>query len=132
MQVKLVDKEFENAFYNAGLQALENGNVYKFSEIKSLSDTNGIYALYKGSEPIYIGSAKDIRNRWVHHKNKNGSALLEKIQDYSNISIDEYLKDCYIKHVSLSIGRSELEDYLIKYYNPVFNYYKAKKRKGIL
>ncbi len=130
--MKLVDVEYEQAFYKAGIEQLNKGPQAKWENIKSLKKLNGIYALRKAGDIVYIGSARDIQNRWTHHKNKNGSALLEKIEDYTKEPAAIYLQDCTIQDIPVSISRSELEDYLIKLYNPLFNNYRRKKNKSIL
>lgn len=129
----LLDNQLEQRFYDNALNTLNACKPYKFTEITTMDRVNGIYALYNGDkEVVYIGSAKDIRNRWVHHRNRNGSALMEKIiEEIGNENLSQFLEECTIKYVHVSIGRSELEDHLINRFNPIYNNYRKRKRYGV-
>ena len=124
---------FKQQFYKESLEALQSCKPYKFTEIKTMDKVNGVYALYdKAGEVVYIGSAKDVRNRWIHHRNRNGSALMDKItEEIGSENLVNFLEECVIKYVHVSIGRSELEDHLIELYNPIYNNYRKRKRYGV-
>ena len=102
--------------------------MYPWSHRKSSPKDAGIYLIYKDDELVYVGETSNIYDRLTHHENGNGSALKEKIHDYSGVEPYEYLQGCLLRTFVVKLGRLEVEKYLIDKYNPVFNNYKLRKR----
>lgn len=125
----LSSKEILHDIYNiVEAQIIPDQCWLPWAERKLVPKDPGIYIISKNDEIIYIGETSNIYERLTHHKNGNGSALKDKIQDYTNCNPDKYLQDCKIKFLPITLGRIEIERYLINKYNPVFNNYKLRKR----
>lgn len=107
-------------------EELFSSEALPFEEARKTYKNNGVYSIYYNDELIYIGSAKHISDRLVHHKNRNGSALLEKIESNTNQDALSILQNSMFKCVEVPFGRSELEEHLIKKFNPTYNNYKRK------
>ena len=99
-----------------------------WTERKSVPKEPGIYILSNDGEIVYIGETSNIYDRLTHHENGNGSALKEKIQDYTSLNPIDYLNNCMLKVLPIKFGRLEIEKHLIRKYNPIFNNYKLRKR----
>ena len=97
-----------------------------WADRKSSPKEAGIYLIYKDGELVYIGETSNIYDRLTHHENGNGSALKEKIENYTGIEPTSYLMSCTLKTIPIKLGRLEVEKYLISRYNPIYNNYKRK------
>ena len=98
-----------------------------WDERKTITKEPGLYLIYN-NDLVYIGETSNIHNRLSSHEKGNASQLRNKISDYTNTNPIEYLSNCTIKTIPIKLGRLEIERYLIKKYNPIFNNYKLRKR----
>lgn len=99
-----------------------------WSNFRQAPKLAGIYAIKKDNKIIYIGETSNIYDRLIHHNNRNGSKLKEKIEDFSDESAEEYLKNCFYKCIPVNLGRIEFEKFLITLYKPLFNNYNLRKK----
>lgn len=106
----------------------DNTQERSWSEFRDTPDVAGIYAIKNNDKIVYIGETRSIHSRLTHHYNRNGSALKDKIEEHSGIDADTYLQNCTFKCFPVKLGRIELEEVLIKTYDPIFNNYKLRKR----
>ena len=104
----------------------------------------GLYLVFDNSDKlIYVGESSNLKDRYDAHSNTTYfSALRRHIgksilnldffpMKYKNkkreflpdddLKITEFLKNCMIKTLPVSFGRFELEEYLIRKYNPLLN-----------
>ena len=106
--------------------------------LMNLPKINGVYAIYHNSgKLLYVGESKNIYDRiYRHHRTGEASELTKKMcllyKFKTEKELSQYLSECYIKYVELAYGRSELEEYLIDKYAPVFNKFRVKLRKGLI
>jgi predicted GIY-YIG superfamily endonuclease len=128
---------------------LEQGENKLFSSKKYLwnecdvPDYPGVYIVFNGEDIIYIGESTNLFERYNTHSEKTYfSALRRHIgktflnlkflqtekkrknrefrsEDDSKISL--YLDKCEAIFFKVEIGRKELEEYLIRKYNPILN-----------
>ena len=126
-------------FFDYSSKQLFNCPEVEWTEenLMNLPRINGVYVIYHSSGKIlYVGESKNIYDRiYNHHRPGNASELTNKMRLHFEFKTDEelsqYLSECYIKYVELAYGRSELEEYLIDKYTPLFNNFKIKLRKGL-
>jgi hypothetical protein len=105
--------------------------------INDLPKQNGVYVFARNDKYLYVGSSRNIYDRVVnHHWTKNNSALLSNLEEFFNtfyldklMSLDDYLKDCYIQYIVVDFGRAEIEDYIIETCNPILNNFRQNMRK---
>jgi len=100
--------------------------------------TPGIYyVLYKAGEMIYIGESSDINERHSTHTGTTyfsalrrhiGTDMLgfkfvgkKKFSDKDDAAVTNFLRNCKICFMPVEFGRLELEEKLIKSYNPTLN-----------
>ena len=99
-----------------------------WNERKTVTRESGLYFIFN-KDLVYIGETSNLHNRISSHEKGNASKLRSKIQDYTKQDPELYLEKCTLKTIPIKLGRLEIEKYLIKKYNPVFNNYKLRKRK---
>lgn len=99
-----------------------------WAERKSVPKEPGLYIISNEDKIVYIGETSNIHERLTHHENDNGSALKDKIQDHTGYDPVTYLKSCKLKVIPVKFGRLEIEKFLIRKYNPIFNNYKLRRR----
>jgi predicted GIY-YIG superfamily endonuclease len=127
---------------------LENGEKELLNSRSSLWSTvdipnnPGLYAIEDhNGKLIYIGESSDFITRYKTHSGNTyfsalrrnlgtdifGFSLIERngkkryFETKQDKVITEYLSNCQIKFVVIEFGRFELEEYLIRKYNPLLN-----------
>lgn len=100
----------------------------------------GVYAVFDSSQKlIYIGESSDINKRHMVHSGRTYFSALRRhigtdifgfefidskkrrFTEENDVLITDFLKTCSIKFATVNFGRFELEEYLIKKYNPALN-----------
>lgn len=122
-------------FFEEYEQKLLSCEPLPWQKLETIPHINGVYMIWTdwhqdGGEFVYIGESKNLYDRFYrHHNTGNNSSFRDRLQKDiqatdelpQDVVIDSYLGDCLIKYVELPYGRKELEEYLIKKYNPRYN-----------
>ena len=108
---------------------------------KGLPNKAGVYAFFYGSEFIYVGETKSIRDRMkdlrrtVNHtfRRKLGAHHFSDTEGFEPATskrkfperiealVDKLMGKLSVVYLPIPFGRSEVEEYLIKEYSPQFN-----------
>lgn len=111
---------------------------WTLENLRNLPRENGVYALFNNDGTfLYVGESKNIYDRvYKHHRTGQASALRAKMQEYFGFKntqeLDDYLSCCYLQLITFDYGRSELEEYIINKFHPIFNNFKVRLRKGLI
>ena len=103
--------------------------------LKTIPQVNGVYVLSRKDKFLYVGQSRNLYDRIVnHHWTRNNSSMLKNLEIFhyktlkESLSLDEFIKDCYIQFVEVKLGRAELEDYIISKVDPILNNFGYKVR----
>ena len=104
--------------------------------LKTIPEVNGVYVLSRKDKFLYVGQSRNIYDRIVkHHWTRNNSNMLNNLEIFHYktlkecLSLEEFMKDCYIQYVEVKLGRAELEDYILSEVDPILNNFGYKVRK---
>lgn len=130
----------ETDFYKPKVKALFKCPKISWTleNLRNLPRKNGVYALFNNDGTfLYVGESKNIYDRiYKHHRTGQASALTAKMSEYfhfKNITeLNLYLSNCYIQIITFEYGRSELEEYIIEKFQPIFNNFRVRLRKGLI
>jgi len=78
----------------------------------------GVYVLWKGEFPVYVGETSGIRSRMTDLMRPVNHAFTKKISAKSKITdldlLRKHIKENYkLSYIKVELGRSEIEEYLI-------------------
>jgi hypothetical protein len=138
MKAKIIIRNIEKRIF------LKSNRIrYKASKewLKEIPSEAGIYAFFKNDTIIYIGETGSLRGRMrdstrtVNHtlrrtigkrKYKNVKGYQEatshkKFPDHIERQINKYMSSLNIVIIPVSFGRSEIEEYIVDRYRPIYN-----------
>ena len=119
-------------FVEDSINALKKSDWFFWTQesLKKLPKINGVYVLYASDGTmLYIGSSKNIYDRVYNHHRRGGTDLTERLRKL-DIRPDLYLPSCYLKYIAVEYGRAELEEFLIKHFDPKLNNFRRKYKKN--
>ena len=126
---ELFDTDIVRGYCTYIEQELLDQKQYEWLSYKKFPKQSGIYVIRDiAGQIVYIGETSNIHDRLTHHQNANGSALKNKIADFTQANPNSYLYECTIACLPMLLGRAEVEKYLIDKYDPIFNNYNLRKR----
>ena len=129
---KLLD-DGEKYFFNHKYFNWYDAHPTKNAGVYSVNDSN--------DRLIYIGESSNISDRYKAHSSRTYFSALRRhigteilnfslksingkkryFSDNEDSEINNYLSECNIRYMNVSLGRFELEEYLIKKYHPLLN-----------
>ena len=101
-----VDKAYEDQL----VSALEASPEHPLSAPEA-SRQPGVYVLFRGGLPVYVGQARGLRSRLSDH--------LKKVENRRGITVDEVT--CRFLTLERMWEVARAEDALIRHYNPEWN-----------
>jgi excinuclease UvrABC nuclease subunit len=146
MNVNLTIRKIEKRIFMKSNRIKYTPSTEWFKEIPSEA---GVYAFFKNDKIIYIGETGSLRSRikdstrTVNHtlrrtigkrRYKNIKGYLEatsykRFPDHIETKINKYMNSIYIVFIPVSFGRSEIEEYIVDRYRPIYN--NKSKRESV-
>ena len=146
MNVNLIIRKIEK-------QIFMKSNRIKYAPsiewLKVIPTEAGIYGFFKNDKIVYIGETGSLKGRIkdstrtvnhtlrrtigkIRYKNIIGykeATSYKKFPDHIEKLINRYMSNLYIVIIPISFGRSEIEEYIVDKYRPIYN--NKSKRESV-
>ena len=142
---------------NLGRKEIEEYGILQFKNNKAipwkdaiLSNSPGVYLLYKNTDILYIGEGISLSGRYAMHVGQTRMSVLRRkiatrklgfslktkqelgydtskdskrsfLSNLEDVEVSKYLDDCTLKFMEVDFGRLELESQLIHLFKPELN-----------
>lgn len=134
-------------------EILENKNRIKYQHIRQwaklhqIPNSEGVYAVYNDNKLCYVGETAclykrmndmfDSRNHTIRRTiaQKEFSAKEgyikptshNKADEQTESSINEFMEKLEIAYIEVKLGRTELEEFIMRKYDPIYNIKRKRK-----
>lgn len=134
-------------------EILENKDRIKYQHIRQwaklhqIPNSEGVYAVYNDNKLCYVGETAclykrmndmfDSRNHTIRRTiaQKEFSAKEEyikptshnKADEQTESSINEFMEKLEIAYIEVKLGRTELEEFIMRKYDPIYNIKRKRK-----